>query len=278
MSVPATWLLLDCGNSAVKWALADAAADPAAGAAPPFLHHGRELLDGPDWVGRLRRALHATRASVAAAFGCSVAAPPVAQAIDEVARDLFAVAPAWRAAATGFRGAGVALDSGYRNPAQLGADRWHALIAARVAFPDQPLLIVNAGTATTVDAVTAAGRFEGGVIAPGVGLMLESLARGTARLPAARGSWSEVPDNTDDAIATGVLEAQVGLIERRLRRFVAAAGSPVRLLLSGGHAPALLPHLDGRLPAGALSAPVSIEDNLVLRGVLWRARAEAAGH
>jgi type III pantothenate kinase len=168
-------------------------------------------------------------------------------------------------------GGPVLLVNGYRDPGQLGADRWHAMLAARAAHPGRALVIVNAGTATTVDCVDAGGRFVGGVIAPGVALMFESLARQTAQLPRARGAFVARPDNTDDAITTGVLDSQLGLIERRVRRLAAEAG-PVLLLLDGGHAAALRPHLafDPAL------ATLREEPNLVLRGVLVRARAQRA--
>jgi type III pantothenate kinase len=274
---PPIWLLLDCGNSAVKWALASAAS-------PDLIDSGYVLLEAHDWSEQLRAALHPYRhphrdrhERIAAAFGCLVAAPSVAAAIDGVAGDLFGSSPLWRGAAARFQGGGTKLENGYREPERLGADRWHGLIAARLSAPLLPLLVVTAGTATTVDAVSAGGRFEGGAIAPGLDLMRDSLARGTARLPRASGRWVELPDNTDDAIESGVVDAQVGLVERRLRAFAAHCGAPVRLLLAGGHArllARLLSRLLPDLPASVLSGPPSIEDNLVLRGVFWRARYE----
>lgn len=271
---PPTWLLLDCGNSAIKWALVSAPS-------PDLVDSGHVPLEAPDWREQLRAAWHAhprRHGRIAAAFGCSVAAPAVAAAIDALCADLFGPTPLWRGASARFTGGGIALENGYRDPERLGADRWHALIAARLGAPLQPLLVVNAGTATTVDAVSAAGRFEGGAIAPGLDLMRDSLARGTARLPRASGQWVELPDNTDDAIESGIVDAQVGLVERRLRAFAAHCGAPVRLLLAGGYARRLgrlLTRLLPDLPASVLSGPPSIEDNLVLRGVFWRARYEA---
>ncbi|HUN91460.1 MAG TPA: type III pantothenate kinase [Burkholderiaceae bacterium] len=277
----ARWLLLDCGNSALKWALSgvdiDADADAAPGASPCFVSAGREELGQVDWPERLEAAWRRAGVPPAAAYGCSVASSDVGAAIDAVARRVFGVRPCWKAAAARFVAADIELTSGYRDPSRLGADRWHAMIAARVATPGLPLVVVNAGTATTVDAVTMHGRFEGGVIAPGMRLMLDSLARGTARLPRADGAWSPSPDNTDDAITTGVLEAQAGLVERRVRRFSRACGRPVRLVLAGGFASLLAPHVADALGPGELAGPPSIEDNLVLRGVHCRARFEARG-
>ena len=89
-----------------------------------------------------------------------------------------------------------------------------------------------------------AGKFVGGVIAPGVRLMLESLALRTAGLPNADADLSanvaEFPDNTDAAIVTGVLDAQAGLVYRIWHRFAVHMVAEPRLILTGGHAQALL--------------------------------------
>lgn len=145
----------------------------------------------------------------------------------------------------------------YADPTQLGVDRWSALVAAWHHIRG-PALVVNAGTATTIDLldlVAAAPHFRGGAILPGLGLMTASLASGTARLPAARGTLAEYPRSTDDAIATGILHAQLGAIERLRRQLPASAPC----LLTGGNAPALLPHLAAR---------VTFRETLVLDGLL----------
>ena len=86
----------------------------------------------------------------------------------------------------------------YTRPAQLGADRWAALIAARrriVAaelFP-RPCVVVNAGTAVTVDALDAEGVFRGGIILPGLRLMLDALAENTAALKVPPGANARIP-------------------------------------------------------------------------------------
>jgi type III pantothenate kinase len=131
------------------------------------------------------------------------------------------------------------------------------------------LVVVNAGTATTVDCVrhAAESEFVGGCIAPGVRLMLESLARGTAGLPLADGAAADFPVSTDQAIMTGVLDAQAGLVERVWRRFAAAVGAPPAVLVGGGHADAIAARLSPEL------AP-TIEHNLVLRGLALRATAQ----
>jgi type III pantothenate kinase len=126
-------------------------------------------------------------------------------------------------------------------------------------FPGEALVVATCGTATTVDALTADGRFLGGMILPGLRLMAGALARNTAQLPHVAED-AIVPaifaDNTDDAIASGCMAAQAGAIERA----VAAHGKhgAARCILSGGAAHLIAPHL---------SIPHSKVDNLVLVGL-----------
>ena len=154
--------------------------------------------------------------------------------------------------------AACGVTNGYTDPAQLGVDRWAALVAARARHAGASL-VVMAGTATTIDRLDASGDFRGGMILPGLELMKRSLAQGTAGLPLARGAYADEPRSTPDAIETGCLAAQAGAIERAYARL--PAGSPC--LLSGGGARALVPVLD---------LPVQEVEHLVLEGVLRLAR------
>jgi type III pantothenate kinase len=120
----------------------------------------------------------------------------------------------------------------YKNPESLGVDRWCALVGAR-ALTASAVVVVMAGTATTVDSMDANGQFLGGLILPGIDLMLHSLARGTAALPFADGVYSPYPRCTDDAIVSGAIEAQAGAIERAFARLEDPAAA---CLLSGGNA------------------------------------------
>ena len=253
-------LLVDVGNSAVKWAVL--AGEGRFAASGRVLHR-----DGADLAAALAMAWKAF-ARPSRAVGCSVAGEPVNAAVEAAARTVGLPAVEWLGAQASFSGA-VSLASGYRDPRQLGADRWHALLGACERVPGDSLVVANAGTATTVDCVRFASggaRFIGGCIAPGVRLMLESLARGTAGLPLAAGPPGDFPDTTDQAIVTGVLDAQAGLVERVWRRFAAVLETPPRLVVAGGHADVLA----ARLPREF--APF-IDHNLVLRGLALRAAA-----
>ncbi len=238
-----THLLIDAGNTRVKWALVRDGY---------WLDHG--ALEH-DRIGTLTQAIEGH--SLVSVLGTNVAGARVADAIAAA----LPLAPRWLAACE--RCCGVI--NRYDDPAQLGADRWAALIGARAASPG-PLLVVSAGTATTVDLLSADGEFLGGLILPGEALMRRSLARDTADLPLAEGEPVDCPRNTHDAIVTGCLQAQAGAIERMYRRI---AEQPRALcMLAGGAAERIAP---------LLALPLRRIDDLVLRGLERIAAGEPAG-
>jgi type III pantothenate kinase len=143
--------------------------------------------------------------------------------------------------------------SRYERPGQLGADRWAALVAAR-ALHAGPCLVVNAGTATTADLLSAEGEFLGGLILPGVDLMRFVLHEHTGRLPLEEGRFVAMPRNTVDAIESGCRHAQAGAVERMYRQ----AGAGAACLVSGGAGRALIERLE---------LPCRYVENLVLEGL-----------
>ena len=144
--------------------------------------------------------------------------------------------------------------SAYDHPEQLGPDRWAALIAAR-SLHGGPCLVVNAGTATTIDLLSADGVFEGGLILPGVELMRFVLHEHTGRLPLQQGTFRAAPRNTVDAIESGCWQAQAGAVERMAR----SLGPGAACIVSGGA---------GRVLAEQLSGiECRYVDNLVLEGL-----------
>ncbi len=146
----------------------------------------------------------------------------------------------------------------YDDPAQLGCDRWAALIGAR-RFYGGPAVVVDAGTALTADALTGDGVFVGGIIVPGAELMRKALAEHTAALKPQPGKFSFFPSTTGDAIMSGVINALAGAIER-MARFLEEAGQPQpACVLSGGGAALIEPYLN---------LEVKVVDNLVLEGLL----------
>jgi type III pantothenate kinase len=142
----------------------------------------------------------------------------------------------------------------YDRPEQLGPDRWAALIATRALEPARACLVVNAGTCTTVDMLSAQGEFAGGLILPGIDLMRFVLHEHTGRLPLQEGRFVAAPRNTIDAIETGCRHAQAGAVERMFR----AMGPDSACLVSGGGGPALIERLE---------LPCRYVENLVLEGL-----------
>ena len=155
------------------------------------------------------------------------------------------------------------VSNGYRDPAQLGTDRWAGLVAAHHAGGGHKL-VVNAGTALTIDALASDGRFLGGLIVPGPALMRRSLDQGTAALRMTEGSFAPFPESTPDAITSGAIQAGAGAIERMIDAMSDAGMAVELLIVSGGAAGELAPHLP---------MPATMNENLVLDGLALLARA-----
>lgn len=238
-------LLVDAGNTRIKWALAAAGEPPGRWQSlGSFSHDEHDQLD-------------------AVGLGLPVTEVLVSNVAGQAFRDQLIAAVHRRGlmpeSIRWFRAqrecAGV--KNAYAQPEQLGSDRFASLIGARHRFPAERLLVVTCGTATTIDALEADGRFIGGMIAPGLGTMANSLAVNTALLPAVEAARRErvFADNTQEAIISGCLSAQVGAIAQAMaQRHDPAA----RCVISGGAAPYIVPHLP---------FPCDAVDNLVLLGL-----------
>lgn len=230
-------LLIDAGNTRIKWGVADGQG---------WLHVGALAVDQ---AGRLPQFIPDVQ-GVQQVWISNVAG-------DEVARHLRAVGAGWRNDRFHFIVAQqmqCGVHNGYDDPSQLGSDRWAALIAAwhRVRGA---CLVVSSGTATTVDALSVTGEFLGGLILPGVELMQRSLNEATAQLGPAQGTYAAFPKNTADALFSGAVQACCGAIERQ---YALLGGSSIPVMLSGGGAAIL---------TGRLNLPLQVVDNLVLEGL-----------
>lgn len=230
-------LLIDAGNTRVKWALLSAQSTWLAQGAAVYA----ALAELPRAVAPDRRVFVASVASaeqetrLLEALGCT-----------REAVQWLTSAPA---------GGGVV--NGYDAPARLGVDRWLGLVAARQRTAGATL-VVSAGTALVVDALDADGRFLGGTIQPGLALGRRALEQGLAHLPATRGRVVEFPRNTADAVESGTVRALCASIEQGHARLCAHAAGPVQCLLTGGDALALMP---------ILSLPCQHVPALVLEGM-----------
>lgn len=249
-------LLVDVGNSRVKWAVLE---QGRLGEQQAAAHAGW----GPDeWRRELFQATRVERVIAATVAGGAGADALRAAALHETGREATFVTTAREAA--GVRNA-------YRDPGLLGIDRWLAVIAAHHAVQG-PCCVVDVGTAATLDAVTGAGQHLGGFIVPGPELMMQSLWRGTSELAAktassGAGATSLFADNTRDAIERGCCLAVAALVDRSVAEVSEALGVTPELLVTGGAAGRVLPYV---------KADARVVDDLVLRGLAVLAAASAA--
>lgn len=127
---------------------------------------------------------------------------------------------------------------GYENVSQFGVDRWLALIGAAKIFPQQACLIVDSGTATTVDLITAKGTHLGGWIFPGLDLMTTSLSLNTANIGKTQALATQVnfENNTQGNVINGCVAATVGAIELAIKQANQYEQSVDQVILTGGKA------------------------------------------
>ena len=249
-------LLIDAGNTRVKWALV--AQDAALGAwhrLGAVMHADIANLQN-DWTQALPAGQTIDHIVIANVAGNALRVQLEYVLQKTLQRDSGSPLPdelvCWFASVPALAG----VSNGYRNPSQLGCDRFAAAIAGHQLAPGRAIVVANCGTATTVDAITPEGRFLGGMILPGLGLMASSLARNTAQLPqiAQDGKLpAGFADNTDDAILSGCLAAQSGAIEH-----ACAVHGAEECIISGGAAPYIAP---------MLKVPYRVVDNIVLIGL-----------
>jgi type III pantothenate kinase len=148
----------------------------------------------------------------------------------------------------------------YQTPQTLGADRLAAAIGGYSHFPQNPLLLVDAGTALTCDFVHPTGTFEGGAISPGLAMRAEALHHYTASLPLVHPQALPLftGQNTHQSIASGIWYGMLGEIQYRIDRYTEQNPDLV-VILSGGDASLFESHLKGHIFA---------RPNLVLEGLL----------
>ena len=205
-----------------------------------------------------------------------LAAPPAGAVIGSVVEELGAAyAEACRDLSSGpVLQASSAWDWGlrldYDDPARIGVDRLAAAAAAHRATPDgRATVVVDAGTALTVDAIAAEGTFRGGAIAPGLRLGLNALSAGTSFLPQVEPAATTplLGQNTPDGLRSGAVHGSAALVEGLCARMAAALDSPIAIFLTGGDAPLLQPHI---------AAVHTCDPDLVLSGLALAYRRRTA--
>jgi type III pantothenate kinase len=216
-------LLIDVGNSRLKWSIG-LGAEAEAGAMA--YQRPEDIASAPLWQ-RLRAGVEVWVASVAraeirAAIAEACAPAALHWARSEAERD--------------------GLCNGYREPERLGVDRWLAMLAIwrqrRDAF-----VVVDAGSAITVDWVGSDGRHLGGHIVPGLQLLIRALRVGTAQVTFEPQAWQSLAPghSTDEAVFQGLLTMAVGYLTHALEKCGPLQRVPV--YLTGGDAALLQAHL-----------------------------------
>jgi type III pantothenate kinase len=245
-----SFLAVDIGNTRLKWALYE---KPLPGAT--MLAHGAVFLEAIDG---LAEGAWRDLPAPSSMLGSVVAGEGVRRRTEEQL-ELWDVEPRWVVSSA--EACGVV--NGYDHPIRLGVDRWVALIGARHRIlargPARPALVVMVGTAVTVDALDTGGRFLGGLILPGYGLMLRALEMGTAGLKAPTGEAVDFPTNTSDALMSGGSDAIAGAIERMHRKLLKRTGKEPALIMSGGAAVKL---------ASISNLPFEMVETLIFDGLL----------
>ncbi len=245
-----TFLAIDVGNTRLKWALLAAPARQS-----QVLAQGTQFLENID---KLAEGDWSRLGPPSKMLGCVVAGDAVRRRVEDQ-MEIWDVAPQWVVASAAEAG----LSNGYDYPARLGADRWVAMIGAwhqaRNDAIRRPLVVVMIGTAVTVDAIDTEGRFLGGLILPGHGIMLRALESGTAGLHVPTGNVCEFPTNTSDALTSGGTYAIAGAVERMIQHLRQRCNAEPRCIMTGGA---------GWKMAPSMSVPFELVDNLIFDGLL----------
>jgi type III pantothenate kinase len=240
-------LLVDIGNSRIKWVLNRDG--------QPLAQGAHLLAEAESFAAAVRNLAQPERV-----IACNVTGQHGVNALHAAIQHL-GVAPQWIKATQ--RAYGVS--NCYASPDKLGPDRWAALVAAH-AMGLGEALVISLGTAMTVDWLRANGEFAGGMIVPGLRLMREALAQGTSGVGYQQGTSGDFACNTADAVETGLALALLGAVRQARQNVLDATGQAPVCLITGG---------DGEWLASLLDFPVVLVPNLVLRGLALMADGDA---
>ncbi|WP_457676955.1 type III pantothenate kinase [Thiolapillus sp.] len=219
-------LFIDLGNSRLKWTTG---VDGGMGAVAYDRRHLGVTLDR-EWAGM---------AVPDRVWLASVAAADLQHALAEWLHSTWGLEPL----SLSVQSVACGVSCGYREPRQLGVDRWMAIIAGYHHSPGG-VCVVDCGTATTLDMVDGHGRHLGGFILPGMEMMRDSLLRGTAlKVAAEDDDVREWGTSTASCIDLGIRKSVVSLVEHSVERMQAAGVCDPGVVLSGGAAFLLHPYL-----------------------------------
>lgn len=245
-------LLIDSGNSRIKWVFVQGDSWLKSGSLPTA-----EYLHLSDRITSSRKELGKELSAVDQILVSNVAGDKVARHVRDIGM-VWQKQPRFIVALN--RQCGVT--NSYDKSETLGVDRWAGLVAAWSMIGAE-CLVVNCGTATTIDALSEQGEFQGGLIMPGIALLQSSLYQATAALKPVDGEYAAFPKNTPNAIFSGAIQATCGAVQRQ---YELLKTNHAKLVLSGGGADDLHSHID---------IPMVRVENLVLHGLQIIARDES---
>jgi type III pantothenate kinase len=252
-------LAVDIGNSAAKAAVVDGGAVLESGRLDTSIASGEDLLDG------LRVLVGSQEETPTAILAVSV--------VDRWTERLERAADGLELPLTVVAASHIPISTALVRPDQAGPDRLLAAWAA-ASLHGTPVIVVDLGTATTVDAVDGDGFFLGGAIMPGLGLAADTLAEGTARLPRIDLDMpvSAIGADTDAAIRSGVVIGHIGAVRElamRMHEHIGNPDVPTKVIVTGGHALATWAEAAWRMPAapGLPAIADALDPDLVLEGL-----------
>ncbi len=224
-------LLVDVGNTRIKWVLWSKQGVMERG---DLIHKDMDRSE-------LGQRLWAELKPPSQAIIANVAGMEMAKALSLWIRNTWAISVRFPVSeSTGF-----GLRNAYAKPSDLGVDRWVAMLGAK-ALSAGHCCVVDCGTAVTIDALTADGQHQGGVIFPGVRLMRLALYRDTQQIPPEDGGQPVfLGKGTRDCVWGGTVYAVTGAIDSIVSRMRVTLGAEACCFLTGGDGPVLLPYLQG---------------------------------
>ncbi len=273
-------LLVDVGNRRVKWATSDqinvVVGEPIASqtALDNVITNQMIMTDSTARLERLAMQFRKLPVPQSVWMSC-VSTESVKNDVIKACQHIWKLSPL----CIEVEGDALGVENGYENPAMLGADRWAANIGARHIAGHLPLVVIDAGTAVTIDYINGEGRFLGGIILPGMVTMVQSLYTSTDQIRAAHSySCDSTGDvgrndarkislehiqlinaNTASAVENGGVLAVVAGVDRAVEQHLSATDGELKIIVTGGDAECI--------------ARLSIHDmkcqpNLVLIGLL----------
>lgn len=215
-------LLIDIGNSRVKWAIQ----------AQNTLEFKGALAYEKGMIERALPPIFSSMNRPEAIRICSVANSTTNEALTEWFKSVWGVTPAFAKSEFKFG----ELTNAYSIPSTLGVDRWCAMIAARQVVPHQACMVIDAGTAMTVDVIDAQGFHRGGFIVPGISLMQRSLDLSTDLVETISEAQIEplLATNTKDAVHSGSLYMLASYVERLFKDMSKELKEEPMVLITGG--------------------------------------------